>query len=316
MLHLGARSRTNGQRRPFGRASLISSSSALPSAAPRRSTSISIPIRTSSWRRSRSRITSPRTWALIPASRPPRSTTRSSPKPHPGAPASGRSFRLLPQVHGRHSADPRVQSRQRESSPCSAIRWRWCIRCTRNCCTSPKRSSKIFEDRLAAAGTPQPGHRSAAANPLAPAGPVSAGRSVRDSGAASARVVPAGAGEADPVRRLRHVTPARRTTRSSSSSAFPTTVARSFPGSTRTSARRLAWLKQFYRKPPPVLRDAIRGLKEAVGGERIGAVKKKMVELNTVRERRRPLTPEFRVELVEAFREEVALLGATGEIET
>ena len=84
---------------------------------------------------------------------------------------------------------------------------------------------------------------------------------------------------------------------------------REFPRINENKRARLAWLKQFYRKPPPVLRDAIRGLKEAVGGERIGAVKKKMVELNTVRERRRPLTPEFRAELVEAFREEVALLA-------
>jgi hypothetical protein len=46
-----------------------------------------------------------------------------------------------------------------------------------------------------------------------------------------------------------------------------------------------------------------------VGGERVGAVKKRMVELNTVREGRQPLSPEFRIELVESFREEVALLG-------
>ena len=82
-----------------------------------------------------------------------------------------------------------------------------------------------------------------------------------------------------------------------------------FPRINENKRAKVAWLKQFYRKPPPVLRDAIRSLKQAVGGERIGAVKKKMVELNTVKEGRQPLSPEFRIELVESFREEVALLG-------
>jgi hypothetical protein len=82
-----------------------------------------------------------------------------------------------------------------------------------------------------------------------------------------------------------------------------------FPRINENKRARLAWLKQFSRKPPPMLRDAIRSLKQAVGAERIGAVKKKMVAFNTVRERRAPLSPAFRAELVETFREEVAILS-------
>jgi hypothetical protein len=41
----------------------------------------------------------------------------------------------------------------------------------------------------------------------------------------------------------------------------------------------------------------------------LSAVKKKVVDLNTVRARRQPLSPEFRAELVETFRDEVALLS-------
>jgi hypothetical protein len=41
----------------------------------------------------------------------------------------------------------------------------------------------------------------------------------------------------------------------------------------------------------------------------MGTVARKLVALNTVKERRPPLSPEFRAELVEAFRDEVALLG-------
>lgn len=58
-----------------------------------------------------------------------------------------------------------------------------------------------------------------------------------------------------------------------------------------------------------MLRDAIRSVKQAVGGEGISALKKKIVALNTVRERRPPLSPGLRAELVEAFRDEVALLS-------
>ena len=82
-----------------------------------------------------------------------------------------------------------------------------------------------------------------------------------------------------------------------------------FPRINDNKRARMAWLRNFARKPPPALRDAIRNLKQAVGAEGISAVKKKIVDLNTVKERRRPLSPEFRAELVETFRDEVALLS-------
>ena len=46
-----------------------------------------------------------------------------------------------------------------------------------------------------------------------------------------------------------------------------------------------------------------------MGGEGLSTVARKLVALNTVTERRPPLSPEFRTELVETFRDEVALLG-------
>jgi hypothetical protein len=82
-----------------------------------------------------------------------------------------------------------------------------------------------------------------------------------------------------------------------------------FPRINENKRAKVAWLRHFYRKPPPVLREAIRSLKQAVGSGRISAVKKKMVDLNTVRERREPLSPAFRAELVETFREEISLLS-------
>jgi hypothetical protein len=72
---------------------------------------------------------------------------------------------------------------------------------------------------------------------------------------------------------------------------------------------KLGWLGHFARNPPPMLRNAMRRLKQAVGAEGITAVKQKIVDLNTVKERRQPMSPEFRAELVEAFRDEIALLS-------
>ena len=72
---------------------------------------------------------------------------------------------------------------------------------------------------------------------------------------------------------------------------------------------RLAWLRDFYRKPPPTLRNAFRGLKRVMGDRRITAVAHKLVDLNTVTAPRPPLSPSFRAELVAAFRGEVALLS-------
>jgi hypothetical protein len=82
-----------------------------------------------------------------------------------------------------------------------------------------------------------------------------------------------------------------------------------FPRINDNKRARLSWLGNFARKPPPSLRSVMLRLKEAVGEEGINTVKTKIVGLNTVKERRRPLSPEFRAELVETFREEVALLS-------
>jgi hypothetical protein len=46
-----------------------------------------------------------------------------------------------------------------------------------------------------------------------------------------------------------------------------------------------------------------------MGGEGLTAAKKKLVALNTSRERRAPLSPDLRAELVATFRDEVALLS-------
>ena len=82
-----------------------------------------------------------------------------------------------------------------------------------------------------------------------------------------------------------------------------------FPRINENKRARLSWLRDFYRKPPPILRSAFRGLKRAVGPEGINAVKERIVDLNTVKERRPPLSADFRAELVEAFHDEVALLS-------
>ena len=84
---------------------------------------------------------------------------------------------------------------------------------------------------------------------------------------------------------------------------------REFPRINENKRSRVSWLRRFYRKPPPALRAAIRSLKQTVGTEGISTLKKKIVAMNTVRERRPPLPPALRAELVETFREEVALLS-------
>jgi hypothetical protein len=82
-----------------------------------------------------------------------------------------------------------------------------------------------------------------------------------------------------------------------------------FPRINENKRARLVWLKDFARKPPPVLRQAFRRMKRAMGEEELKAAKRKIVALNTVQERRAPLSPSFRAELVESFRNEVALLA-------
>ena len=84
---------------------------------------------------------------------------------------------------------------------------------------------------------------------------------------------------------------------------------REFPTINENKTARLGWLRRLSRKPPPVLRAAFRSLKRALGDEGISAAKKRLVSLNTSRERRPPLSPQLRAELVAAFRDEVALLS-------
>lgn len=83
-----------------------------------------------------------------------------------------------------------------------------------------------------------------------------------------------------------------------------------FPRINENKRARLAWLRNLYRKPPPVLRRAFRRLKQQVGaGQALTGLKERIVDLNTVRDRRPPLSPEFRAQLREEFQEEVATLS-------
>ena len=71
----------------------------------------------------------------------------------------------------------------------------------------------------------------------------------------------------------------------------------------------MTWLQHFSRKPPPGLRRAFRSIKEARGARWLSAVKNAVMDLNTVRTRREPLSAELRTELADTFRPEVALLS-------
>jgi Sulfotransferase domain len=82
-----------------------------------------------------------------------------------------------------------------------------------------------------------------------------------------------------------------------------------FPRINENKRARSSWLRDFARKPPPVLHSAFRTLKQALGSEKLSAAKRRIVQMNTVRERREPLSPQFRAELVEAFRDEVTVLA-------
>lgn len=84
---------------------------------------------------------------------------------------------------------------------------------------------------------------------------------------------------------------------------------REFPRINDNKRAKMAWLGNFIRKPPPALQKTYRSLKQAVGAGPLDAVKKGIVEGNTVKERRPPLSPAFRGELVETFRDEVAHLS-------
>ena len=82
-----------------------------------------------------------------------------------------------------------------------------------------------------------------------------------------------------------------------------------FPRINDNKRARVAWLANFLRKPPPLLRDCYRGLKQALGGKRMDSIKRGIVARNTAQEMRRPMSAEFRAELVDAFRGEVQLLS-------
>jgi hypothetical protein len=82
-----------------------------------------------------------------------------------------------------------------------------------------------------------------------------------------------------------------------------------FPRINDNKRARVTWLRNFLRKPPPLVRETYRSLKRRVGGSRMDAFKSAIVRRNTVRERRSPLSPSFRAELTEEFRDEVALLS-------
>jgi len=82
-----------------------------------------------------------------------------------------------------------------------------------------------------------------------------------------------------------------------------------FPRINDNKRARVAWLRNLIRKPPPVLREAYRGVKARVGRKPLDTIRQAVISRLTVNERREPLSPEFRAELVEVFRDEVALLG-------
>jgi hypothetical protein len=82
-----------------------------------------------------------------------------------------------------------------------------------------------------------------------------------------------------------------------------------FPRVNENKRARVAWLRNLMVKPPPALRETYRSLKQTMGGKRLDAIKQGVLDRITVRERRPPLSPRFRAELVETFREEVALLS-------
>jgi hypothetical protein len=84
---------------------------------------------------------------------------------------------------------------------------------------------------------------------------------------------------------------------------------REFPRINDNKRARLPGLMGLLLKPPPAVRRTYRKIKQSVAPRALDAVKEAIVSRNTVKERRASLSPEFRAELVETFRDEVALLG-------
>jgi len=67
-----------------------------------------------------------------------------------------------------------------------------------------------------------------------------------------------------------------------------------FPKINDNKRARVVWLRNFIRKPPPVVRSSYRTLKATVGRTWMNAIKQAVIRHNTVRERRVPLSPGFR----------------------
>jgi len=82
-----------------------------------------------------------------------------------------------------------------------------------------------------------------------------------------------------------------------------------FPRINENKSARLTWVRNFMRAPPPGVRKAFRWLKRTAGDHGLSALRKGLIDLNTTKQRRAPLSPELRAELVDAFREEVRLLS-------
>jgi Sulfotransferase domain len=82
-----------------------------------------------------------------------------------------------------------------------------------------------------------------------------------------------------------------------------------FPRINENKRARVAWLRKLMVNPPTRIRGAYRDFKRTVGGKQLDVMKQWVIDRITVRERRSALSPEFRAELVETFREEVALLS-------
>jgi hypothetical protein len=82
-----------------------------------------------------------------------------------------------------------------------------------------------------------------------------------------------------------------------------------FPRVNENKRATVPWLRKLMVNPPTPFRHAYRRFKQAVGGGPLDALKQSIIDRITVKERRSSLSPRFRAELVETFRDEVALLS-------
>jgi len=82
-----------------------------------------------------------------------------------------------------------------------------------------------------------------------------------------------------------------------------------FPRVNENKRAKFTWLRNFVRKPPPALQKGYRAIKRRLGKKRAGLLRNALVELNTVKLTRPPLSPAFRAELVNTFADEVTRLS-------